>query len=333
MTQSNTDLKALELAIAKLEKQFGKNTVIYGNILPEEIPVVSTSNFKLDLALGVGGLPKGRIVEIFGGEALGKSLIALGCVAECQKAGGRAAYIDVECDLDPEWAQKLGVDMSKLIIAQPESGEEALQIAEDLIKTGVIDLMVVDSVAAMTPKSEIEGNMDDMQVGAQARMMAKGLRKLRHPVAESNTCLVFINQIRDKIGFMQQGTTSPGGRSLKFAASVRIELKRISDIKSTAGESLGTRVKAIVIKNKVAAPMKAVEYDILHGQGFNNLGAVVELSERLGLIRKSGAYYYRLGEEKSFAQGMNNAMEALSNDLKWFEELKKEISSKNAELQ
>lgn len=326
------NLKALELAIAKLEKQFGKNTVIFGNVLPEEVPVISTSNFKLDLALGVGGLPKGRIIEIFGGEALGKSLIALGCVAECQKAGGRAAYIDVECDLDPEWAQKLGVNMAELVIAQPESGEEALQIAEDLIKTGLIDLMVVDSVAAMTPKSEIEGNMDDMQVGAQARMMAKGLRKLRHPVAETNTCLVFINQIRDKIGFMQQGTTSPGGRSLKFAASVRIELKRISDIKSNSGESLGTRVKALVLKNKVAAPMKAVEYDILHGQGFNNLGAVIELSERLGLIRKSGAYYYRLSEEKSFAQGMNNAIEALANDSQWLEQLKKEIKTKNAEL-
>lgn len=328
MTDPKTDLKSLELAIAKLEKQFGKNAVIFGTSAPEEIPVISTSNFKLDLALGVGGLPKGRIIEIFGGEALGKSLLALGAIAECQRDGGRAAYIDVECDLDPDWAQKLGVNLSELIIAQPESGEEALQIAEDLIKTGAIDLMVVDSVAAMTPKSEIEGNMDDMQVGAQARMMAKGLRKLRHPVAETNTCLVFINQIRDKIGFMQQGTTSPGGRSLKFAASVRIELKRISDVKSNAGESLGTRVKAMVIKNKVAAPMKAVEYDVLHGHGFNNFGAVVELSERLGLIRKSGAYYYKIGEEKSFAQGMNAAMEYLNNNPEWLEELKKEIKER-----
>lgn len=314
MSWENFDQKHLDLALAKIEKQFGKNAVFLGSGLPEKVPVISTGNFRLDLALGVGGLPKGRIVEIFGAEGLGKSLIALSTAANCQAEGGRVAYIDVECDLDPDWCKALGVNVDDMLISQPESGEEALEIAETLIETGGMDLVVIDSVAAMTPKSELEGSMEDLQVGAQARMMAKGLRKLRQPVLETNTCLVFLNQIRDKIGFMQQGTTSPGGRALKFAASVRIELKRIGDVKNNSnGESVGTRVKAVVLKNKVARPAKTAEYEVLHGIGVNNFGAILEEAEKCGTIIRKGAFYYRRGEDKYFAQGAAAAYTYMSD--------------------
>jgi recombination protein RecA len=307
--------KALELALAKLEKQYGKNTVFYGDMMPEEIPVISTGNLKLDLALGVGGLPRGRVIEIFGGEGLGKSLIALSTAANCQKEGGRVAFLDVECDLDPDWCRTLGVDVDKMMIAQPETGEETLEIAETLVKTGAVDLIVVDSVAAMSPKAEVEGSMEDNHIGLQARMMAQGLRKLRQPIAETNTCFVFLNQIRDKIGFMQQGTTSPGGRALKFAASVRIELKRMGDVKNkSTGESRGTEVKASVIKNKVARPMVSVTYEVLHGVGFNNYGSMLELGERFGLVTKRGAYYYKPNDDKSFAQGEIAAIQYLMDN-------------------
>lgn len=333
MSLDKVDLKAVELAIAQLEKEYGKNAVMHGNTLPDDVRVISTGNFKLDMALGVFGLPLGRIVEIFGAEGLGKSLLAILLIANCQKAGGKALYVDVECDSDPAWMAFNGVNLDDLFIAQPESGEEALEIVDKMIKTGAFDLVVVDSVAALTPKAEIEGSMSDVQVGAQPRLMGKALRKLRQPVSENETCLVFINQIRDKIGPMQQGTTTPGGRALKFYSSVRIELKRISNVTvSATGEVIGTRVKATVVKNKVAAPMKSVEYDVLHGVGFNNGGAIVELAERFKLIRKSGSYYYKNGEDKSFAQGLNNAAEAILSDPKWLEELKAQIKEEYAKL-
>jgi recombination protein RecA len=324
------DFKVLELAKAALAKEFGKNAVIHGEAEIEEIDVISTNNFELDLALGVGGLPRGRITEIFGGEGLGKTLLALCVVANCQAEGGLVAYIDSECDLNPEWAKKLGVKIEDMLIAQPSSGEEALSIAEKLIETGQIDLVVFDSVAAMTPQSEIDGEMSDMQVGAQARMMAKGLRKLRHPISETNTCVIFINQIRDKIGFMQQGTTSPGGRALKFAASVRIELKNLGNIKDDkTGESLGTKIKAQILKNKVGTPMKVVEWENIHGLGFNNFGAILKLAVRHKLITKSGAWYYKgYGEskdDKHFAQGEASAIQYLASDLEYAAELKSKI--------
>jgi len=323
------DTQALHLAIAKLDKEFGKNTVIFGNALPDKVDVVPTGNFKLDLALGVGGFPKGRIIELFGAEALGKSLLSLSAVAECQAMGGLAAYLDVECDLDPDWATKLGVNLDDLVLAQPEYGEQTFTILHDLIKTNLFDLIVVDSVAAMTPKAELEGEMEDQQVGAQARMMAKGLRKTRHAVLEAKTCVIFINQIRDKIGFMQTGTTSPGGRALKFAASVRIELKRMGDAKNSKQEVVGTKVKALILKNKVARPMRALEFDVLHGVGFSNFGMILDLAEKHGLInKKGGGYYYKIGEDKSFAQGEAAAIEYLASDLEWVEELKKNITEK-----
>jgi len=309
------DLKSLELALAKLEKQFGIGAVFYGNATPEKIPVIPTGNFKLDLALGVGGLPKGRITEVFGAETLGKSLLALNVAANCQSEGGRVAYIDAECDLDADWCIDLGVDPSKMIISQPEYGEEALEIAETLVKTGKVDLIVIDSVAALTPKAEIDGSMSDLQVGAQARLMAKGLRKLRQPVSQNNVCLLFLNQIRDKIGFMQSGTTSPGGRSLKFYSSVRIELKKMGEVKSnTDGTTLGTKVKAVILKNKVARPAISVEYNIIHGVGFDNHGMILEMGKQYGLIIQKGAYYYIPDNDKSFAQGERNACQYLKEN-------------------
>lgn len=329
MMVKDKDPKVLEIAIAALGKEFGKNAVIYGKADIEDVEVISTNCFELDLALEVGGLPRGRITEIFGGEGLGKSLLALSCVANCQKNGGIAAYIDTECDLHPEWAMNLGVDLDKLILAQPSSGEEALTIAEKLIETGQVDLVVFDSVAAMTPLAELSGEMTDLQVGAQARMMAKGLRKMRHSIKETNTCVIFINQIRDKIGFMQQGTTSPGGRALKFAASVRIEIKRLGDLKDKNGESIGTRVKAHILKNKVGRPMKFVEWENLHGIGFNNFGSILDMAARYKLITKSGAWYYKgygdTKEDKHFAQGEANAIEYLASDLQFTNSLKDQV--------
>lgn len=318
------DNKQLQLALAKLEKQFGKNTVILGDIIAEDVNVHSTGNFRLDIALGVGGLPKGRITEIFGPEALGKSLLAYGLVADCQRKGELALYIDAECDVHPEWAEKNGVDMKSLYLSQPSNGEEGLQIVIDLIATGAFSLVVVDSVAALTPQAEMDGSMEDMQVGAQARMMSKALRKVRESVKDTDTALVFINQVRDKIGFMANGgTTSPGGRALKFYSSVRIELKKMGDIKDKNGESKGTRVKANVLKNKVATPMKTVEYDILHGHGFNNSGSILELAEKYGLVKRSGSWYSKVdlttGEvaDKSFAQGADQVILYMEDNPEW----------------
>lgn len=321
------DKKAIDLAIAAINKQYGKNTVILGDAPTVDVETVSTGNFKLDIALKVGGLPKGRIVEIYGAEALGKSLIASSCIAECQMNGGIAAYVDVEQAIDPSWMMHLGVSMEELTITQPEWGEQALDIVETLVKTGAYDVIVVDSVAALTPKAELEGEMEDQHIGLQPRLMAHALRKINPYLKNSGTCLIFINQIRDKIGYMQQGTTSPGGRALKFWASVRIELKSMGEIKDKkTNEVIGTRVKALVKKNKVGAPGKSVEYDVLHGVGFNNFGSILELAEKFKLIdKKGGGYYYLPGEEKSFAHGEDAAISFLASDLDFTNQLKAEI--------
>lgn len=320
------EAKDLELAIAKLNKEFGKNSVIYGSSEYEAVPAIPTNNVKLDLILGIGGLPKGRIIEVFGGSALGKSLLALNCIKSVQQQGGKVLYVDAEHDLDPDWMSTLGVDLDNLLLSQPEYGEQGLQIALDLISTGKLDLVVIDSVAALVPKAELEGSIEDNHIGLQARMLAQALRKMRHIVAETGTCLLFINQIRDKIGFMQSGTTSPGGHALKFYSSVRIELKRMGDIKNNKQEVVGTRVKALVLKSKVSRPMQSTEYDILHGKGFNNTGAVIELSEQFGLIRRSGAYYYFKDAEKAFAQGSVAAAEYLDGNPETYQQLKEEIT-------
>lgn len=319
--------KALELAIAALNKEHGKNTVVLGNTLPEDVPVISTGNLKLDLGLGVGGLPKGRIIEIYGAEALGKSLISLSAIAECQAAGGIAVLVDVEFALDPTWAKTLGVNMDELIICQPDTGETAFDVVEKFLKTGAVDIIVVDSVAALTPQAEMEAEMDEQQIGLQARLISKGLRKTKAIIANTETCMVFINQIRDKIGYMQQGTTSPGGRSLKFYSSVRIELKGVGQLKDKkTGEVSGNRVRATVTKNRVAAPYKTVEYDVLHGIGFNNFGSILEMAEKDGLLtKKGGGYYYLPGEANSFAHGEQQAIEYLASDLEFTNSLKAKI--------
>ena len=325
------DKKKLDLVIASINKQFGANTVIFGDTLPEDVDVISSGNFKLDLGLQVGGFPRGRIVEIFGGEGLGKSLLALSTVAEAQAAGsGLVGYIDAECDTDPDWATKLGVKLDELVFAQPEYGEKAFEILHSLLESNMFSLIVVDSVAALTPKAEYDSPMLDNHVGLQARMMAQGLRKTRALISSSNTCVIFINQIRDKIGFMQSGTTSPGGRALKFYSSVRIELKKIQELKSTkTGESIGLRVKALILKNKVGKPMRSVEYNIIHGMGFSNFSSILELADKHGLIiKKGGGYYYKIGEEKSFAHGEDDAVGYLASDLDWVEELKSQIKEK-----
>lgn len=319
------DKKALDLAIASLEKDFGKNAVFYGDALPEEVEVIPTGNFGLDLALQVGGFPKGRIVHVYGGEGLGKSLLALSTVAECQMAGGLVAYIDAECDVDPDWATYNGVNLKELVFAQPESGEEALEILDTLVRTGCFDLIVVDSVAALTPKAELEGTMTDQQMGLQARMMAKGLRKTRNAISENNVCVFFINQVREKIGPVG-GTVAPGGRALKFYSSVQIELKKIKSLTdSRTGESTGSTIKALIQKNKVGRPMKSLEYDVLHGLGFNNFGFILQKAVEFKLLEKRGAYYYRQGEEKFFAQGEKSACEYLASDLDFTRELKEQI--------
>lgn len=318
------DLKALELAIAKVNKDFGKNSVVYGANEYEALPAIPTGNFLLDIALGIGGLPRGRVIELFGGSSLGKSLLALNLVANVQKDNGTVLYVDAEHDLDPVWMEQIGVDVEKMLLCQPEYGEQGLQIALDLMKTGNIDLIVIDSVAALTPKAELDGNIEDNHIGLQARMLAQALRSMRHVASETDTCLLFINQIRDKIGFMQQGTTSPGGHALKFYSSVRIELKRMGDVKEK-GESVGTRVKASIIKSKVSRPMVSVEYDVVHGKGFNNFGSILEMAKRYGFITLRGAYYYKIDDEKSFAQGENAAVEYLASDLDYTNELKTNI--------
>lgn len=326
MPTTEDQLKSLDLAIAKINKDYGKGAVAYASTEYDPEPAISTGNFKLDLALGIGGLPKGRIVEIFGGEALGKSLLALNLVANVQNDGGKVLYIDAEHDLDPDWMAKIGVKVDEMLLHQPEYGEQGLQVALDLMKTGAIDLIVVDSVAALTPKAELDGDIEDNHIGLQARMLAQALRSMRHIASETNTCLVFINQIRDKIGFMQSGTTSPGGRALKFYSSIRIELKRMGNVTAKNNEIIGTRVKAMVVKSKVSRPHKYVEYDVVHGKGFDNFSSVLEMAKQYNYISSRGAgYYYLSGEEKPFAQGEQNAIEFLASDLEFTEQLKKQI--------
>lgn len=313
-------MKRAELAIAALSKEYGEGIVFTGDSDVVEVDVISTGNFGLDLALGVGGLPRGRITEIYGPEGLGKSLLAQTLVAECQEQGGLAAYIDAEHALDPYWARRLGVKWDELFLSQPNSGEETLTVLDKLVSSGAFDLVVVDSVAAMTPRAEIEGEIGDQYVGLQARMMGQGMRIINPKISESKTAVVFINQVRDKIGPMVNGgTTTPGGRALKFFASVRIELRQIQRITNQGtGEILGNRVKATILKNKVAPPFKFLEYDIIHGEGFNNEGIILDMAVKYGLVYKSGAFYSKIEDgkkaEKTFGQGLAKASQYLRDN-------------------
>jgi recombination protein RecA len=307
MSQKDTAQKqrALELAINQIEKQFGKGSILKMGDKPiQAIPVIPTGSIALDAALGVGGVPLGRILEVYGPEASGKTTLTLHIVAEAQRTGGVAAFIDAEHALDPEYAQKLGVDVENLLISQPDSGEQALEIAEVLVRSQAVSVIVIDSVAALTPKAELEGEMGDSHMGLQARLMSQALRKLTAVVSRSATCLIFINQIRMKIGVMfGNPETTTGGNALKFYCSVRLDIRRIASIK--AGEDvIGSRARVKVVKNKVAPPFQQAEFEILFGEGISHVGEVLDIGVQLDLVEKSGAWYSYQGER--LGQGREN---------------------------
>ena len=297
--------KAIELALSGLEKQFGKGSIMrLGSKDVVPISVISTGSISFDAALGVGGVPRGRVIEIFGPESSGKTTITLQIIAEAQKAGGLAAFVDAEHALDPQYAQKLGVDIDNLLVSQPDYGEQALEIVEALVRSNAIDVLVVDSVAALVPKAELDGEMGDSHMGLQARLMSQALRKLTGTVSKSRTCLIFINQIRDKIGVMfGNPETTTGGKALKFYSSVRIDIRRIGAVKD--GDSVvGSRTKVKIVKNKVAAPFRDAEFDILYGEGISREGDVLDLAVLHNIVDKSGAWYSYQGER--IGQGKEN---------------------------
>jgi recombination protein RecA len=303
--------KALAAALSQIEKQFGKGSIMrMGDAdIGEDLQVVSTGSLGLDIALGVGGLPRGRIVEIYGPESSGKTTLTLSAIAEMQKLGGTAAFIDAEHALDPQYAAKLGVNVPDLLISQPDTGEQALEIADMLVRSGSVDIVVVDSVAALTPRAEIEGEMGDSHMGLQARLMSQALRKLTGNIKRTNTLVIFINQIRMKIGVMfGNPETTTGGNALKFYSSVRLDIRRTGAIKK-GDEVIGSETKVKVIKNKVAPPFKQAEFDIMYGEGISRLGEVIELGTNLKLVEKSGAWYSYNGEK--IGQGKENAKEFL----------------------
>jgi len=307
-------MKALELAMSQIEKQFGKGSIMRLGSKEAIVPiaVISTGAISFDAALGVGGFPRGRVVEVFGPESSGKTTIALQVIAEAQKAGGMAAFVDAEHALDPGYAKKLGVDVDNLLVSQPDYGEQALDIAEALVRSGAIDVLVVDSVAALVPKAELDGEMGDSHMGLQARLMSQALRKLTGVISKSRTCLIFINQIRMKIGIMfGNPETTTGGNALKFYSSIRLDIRRIGAIK-LADQIVGSRTKVKVVKNKVAPPFKEAEFDILYGTGISKEGELVDLGSELGIIEKSGAWYSFGGER--IGQGRENTKEFLKEN-------------------
>ena len=325
--KDNDKNKELDSLLSSLRDKFGEGAVMkLGDVKKVDVAVVPTGSFSLDLALGVGGFPRGRIVEMFGPEMSGKSTLALHAIAEAQKKGGKVAYIDAEHALDPEYAKRLGVKIDDLLISQPDSGEEALNILENLVRSGIIEVIVVDSVAALTPRAEIEGEMGAQFIGLQARMMSQALRKLTAITDKNNVLIIFINQIREKIGMMGYGepTTTPGGRALKFYASVRIDLRRIAQIKK-GEEVVGNRTKAKVVKNKVAPPFRIAEFDIMYGQGISYEGDVLNVAIKEGIVKKTGNTYSF--EEQKLGVGLESAKEKLKEDKKLLEEIKKRTLS------
>jgi recombination protein RecA len=303
--------KALDMALAQIERQFGEGAVMKMSDRGQmKVEAVSSGNLAIDVALGIGGLPRGRVVEIYGPEASGKSTLAMHVVAEAQRTGGICAYVDAEHAMDPDYAKNIGVDIDELLISQPDTGEQALEITDMLIRSGAIDVVVIDSVAALTPRAEIEGEMGDTHVGLQARLMSQALRKLTANLSKTKTIVIFINQLREKIGVMfGSPETTPGGRALKFYASIRIDIRRIEAIKSD-GEVTGSRTRVKVVKNKVAPPFRQAEFDIMYGKGISREGSLVDVGVEQGIVKKSGAWYTYEGEQ--LGQGRENAKQFLT---------------------
>jgi recombination protein RecA len=319
--------KALEAALLQIERQFGKGTVMrLGEESRVPVEVIPTGSIALDVALGIGGLPRGRVVEIYGPESSGKTSLALHAVANAQKAGGIAAFIDAEHALDPDYAQKLGVDTDALLVSQPDTGEQALEIADTLIRSGAIDIVVIDSVAALVPKAEIEGEMGDSHVGLQARLMSQALRKIAGALNQTKTTAIFINQLREKVGVMfGSPETTSGGKALKFYASVRLDVRRIETLKDGT-EAVGNRTRVKVVKNKVSPPFKVAEFDILYGIGISREGSLIDLGVEQGIVRKAGAWYTYEGDQ--LGQGKENARNFLRDNPDLANEIEKKIKEK-----
>ena len=319
--------KALDLALAQIDKNFGKGSVMrLGEETRQPIEVIPTGSIALDVALGIGGLPRGRVIEIYGPESSGKTTVALHAVANAQAQGGIAAFIDAEHALDPDYAAKLGVDTDALLVSQPDTGEQALEIADMLIRSGALDILVIDSVAALVPKAEIEGEMGDSHVGLQARLMSQALRKMTSALSNSNTTAIFINQLREKIGVMfGSPETTTGGKALKFYSSVRLDVRRIETLKDGT-DAVGNRTRVKVVKNKVAPPFKQAEFDILYGQGISKEGSLIDMGVAEGFIRKSGSWFTYEGDQ--LGQGKENARKYLLQNLDVRDEIEKKIKEK-----
>jgi recombination protein RecA len=327
MSNNAEKLKALQLTIDKLEKTYGKGAVMKlsdNKVL--DIPAISTGSLGLDMALGIGGIPRGRVIEIYGPESSGKTTLTLHCIAEAQKAGGLAAFIDAEHAFDKSYAEKLGIDTENLLISQPDNGEQALEIAEHLIRSGAIDIIVIDSVAALVPKAELEGEMGESKMGLQARLMSQALRKLTGAIHKTGCSCIFINQLRDKIGVMfGSPETTTGGNALKFYASVRLDIRRVGQIKDGPDNILGNRTRVKVVKNKVAPPFKVVEFDIMYGQGISKVGEIIDLGVEFEIIKKAGSWFSYNGEK--LGQGRDSVKNLLLDNPELMEELEVKIKS------
>ena len=324
---SEERVKALKLAIDKIEKDFGKGSIMkLGDKTTVNVDAIPTGALALDVALGIGGIPRGRIIEIYGPESSGKTTLAQHIVAECQKKGGIAAFVDAEHALDPEYAKNLGVDIDELLISQPDTGEQALDITEELVRSGAVDIVVVDSVAALVPKAEIEGTMEDQQMGLQARLMSKALRKLTGVIGKTNTTVIFINQLRQTIGVMYGNPeTTTGGNALKYYASIRMEIKRVESLKGD-GEDVGNHVRVRVLKNKVAPPFRTAEFDIIFGKGISKTGNILDVAVNLGIVNKAGAWFSY--NDMKLGQGREKSKEFLDANVELKDEIEKLVREK-----
>jgi recombination protein RecA len=329
MSDAKEKLKALQLTIDKLEKTYGKGTVmkLSDEKISDDIAFIPTGSLGLDIALGIGGIPRGRVIEIYGPESSGKTTLSLHCIAEAQRKGGLAAFIDAEHAFDKAYAERLGIDTENLLISQPDNGEQALEIADHLIRSGAIDIIVIDSVAALVPKGELEGEMGDSKMGLQARLMSQALRKLTGTISKTGCSCIFINQLREKIGVMfGNPETTTGGNALKFYASVRLDIRRIGQIKEAADDITGNRVKVKVVKNKVAPPFKIVEFDIMYGKGISKSGEIVDLGVELDIVQKSGSWFSYAGNK--LGQGRDSVKALIEDNPELMEELERKIKEK-----